>query len=183
MRCVGAADPPCKRCRRTGALCEFVPRANAAHPDSPETYSSAALGDAWRQGVETRLKQLEEANYRLQAVVDRLTGAGERRAEDWRLGVGAGKEGRNPYEGHVPGGDEGRNRAGREGRDDVFAGVHDAVDTLLRDLPASIAHHEAWSRSTVATLWASYVPPSHSATCGSRVCPECTGSHEYKYLS
>ena len=28
MKCIGALDPPCRRCRLVGAICEFVPRAN-----------------------------------------------------------------------------------------------------------------------------------------------------------
>ncbi|KAL7418650.1 hypothetical protein Q5752_006333 [Cryptotrichosporon argae] len=74
MRCIGASDPPCRRCRRTKSLCEFVPRANAAAPRSPVPYPSHSCTEIWRGDVSARLKALEQANGRLGDVVKRLVG-------------------------------------------------------------------------------------------------------------
>ena len=74
MKCIGAEDPPCRRCRKTGSLCEFVPRANAAISlDSPvnSAFPANACSESWRGDIARRVKDTEDRiNYLLSIASD-----------------------------------------------------------------------------------------------------------------
>ena len=156
MRCVGAGTPPCRRCARTSTLCEFVPRANAAQPDDPKTYTPDWGLGVWKNDVERRLVQLEKA---LGSSATTLSPGGCDVALD-----GQGHEANSVDVIHPETIEEdlpihhvvGDKQVDQE-NSLLEAGVALAVEKLLGLLPARLAKHPAWNHATLASLWTSFV--------------------------
>ncbi|BEJ12169.1 hypothetical protein CspHIS471_0206290 [Cutaneotrichosporon sp. HIS471] len=142
MKCIGATDPPCRRCRRTGATCDFIPRANAARPWSPGPYPSLTCTELWRNEVNNRLKALETANARLEALV-------------------AGREQVSTAEPAPPFKDRLDLELERGSSEPQFTGVLSALERLKQELPAHLARDEAWAPQTVTRLFRDHMPGLH----------------------
>ncbi|WWD16289.1 hypothetical protein CI109_100715 [Kwoniella shandongensis] len=170
MKCIGASDPPCRRCRITKSLCEFVPRVNAAVPLSPIPYPSHTCTEIWRNEVNKRVKDLEETNLKLQSMVNRLL-----RKEDDGVTSAHTVVGDNAEPSAHPsslveepdvlylsqaGGSASSPLHQDVTQDDIadfnFSGVWSAIDALKEELPASLSQHEAWDPDTITKLWISF---------------------------
>ncbi|ORY25542.1 hypothetical protein BCR39DRAFT_590107 [Naematelia encephala] len=138
MRCIGAHDPPCHRCRRVGVLCEFVPRANArAAPSfSPTPFPAHSCSEVWRGDVSTRIASLEKTNARLCQMVERLMGGSKQDVTTVPSQL--------PALTHFP--------APLNDR----AGLWQALEELRAELPSTLATNEAWKEPNVSVLWDSF---------------------------
>ena len=161
MRCVGAGTPPCRRCARTSTLCEFVPRANAALPDDPKTYTPDWGLGVWKNDVERRLVQLEKA---LGASATTLSLGGCDVALDGQGHDATSVDVIHPeaeaIEEDLPIHHDvvGDKQVAQENSLLLLeAGVALAVEKLLGLLPARLATHPAWNHATLASLWTSFV--------------------------
>ncbi|KAL1408851.1 hypothetical protein Q8F55_005665 [Vanrija albida] len=149
MRCIGALDPPCRRCRRTGATCEFVARRNAAVPLSPGPYPSHTCTELWRNDVTERLKTLEATNARLEGLLARMDAfdrGGEGRP-------GPSRTAHIPTPQSDPPGALGLSVPASSAVPPEFRGVWDALDRLKHELPASLAASDAWALPAVCQLY------------------------------
>lgn len=144
----------CRRCRRTGATCDFVPRANAARPWSPGPYPAHTCTELWRGDVTSRIKQLEAAQARFEALVSQLQGGG---LSDLQDGLKNGTVGLDLHF-SPDGSDTHDSQHGSETTDSPptqSSGVLQAVERLKRELPAHLASNPAWSPAVVGQLWES----------------------------
>lgn len=146
MRCIGALDPPCRRCRRTGATCEFVARRNAAVPLSPGPYPSHTCTELWRNDVTERLKALETTNARLEGLLARME-----RGESSRAAGPSSSRTHIPTPQSDPPGTLGLIMPPGPVPPE-FRGVWDALDRLKQELPASLAASDAWALPAVCQL-------------------------------
>lgn len=162
-----AAHTRCRRCRRTGATCDFVPRANAARPWSPGPYPSHTCTELWRSEVNQRLKALEMENAQLAALVAQHGRSTERRRSP-------SAPSHMPIQQEAPPGrappsfTDAANGRGRgldleldereRATPDLepgYSGVLSALERLKRELPGHIAGDEAWAPPVVCRLWES----------------------------
>ncbi|KAK8869445.1 hypothetical protein IAR55_000009 [Kwoniella newhampshirensis] len=166
MKCIGASDPPCRRCRITNSLCDFVPRANAAIPLSPNRYPSHTCTEIWRNEVNKKVRDLEEGNLKLQSVVQDLLSRlenGTTRDDQLPSGVSSSyttdttirhnhdeQGGSNVLNDSVEMG-SGESNSGIES-----SGVWSAIEALKDELSTSLAQHAAWESETITKLWTSF---------------------------
>jgi hypothetical protein len=140
MKCLIEDDSDeCRRCRRSGLPCIFVPRANAA--TLPEIKNGSREG-GFKTDVLRRLQIIEEALGLSEASNERLESvdAGDNEAFD----------------------DE------EETMDEFnsLGALWDAV-VILQSVPCSVPR-AIWRRRTVSDLWLSYVPTTHYTIKNSR---------------
>lgn len=139
----------CRRCRRTGASCDFIPRANAARPWSPGPYPSHTCTELWRSQVTQRLKQLEAANARFEALFQQLAKNGTLSG----INPGPTPTDTTADQPSIAGPAREEGEAVRTEGD--YQGVLQAIERLKDELPSHIAADEAWSPAVVCPIWES----------------------------